>query len=117
MNTPAFRLAALAGLATLLVASAAPARGFVDVLNQPATTSALASQRLLLATAVAGKRLVAAGARGHVIYSDDAGRSWQQARVPVSADLTASSIVARDQAPQLSTAQRVDRVIKVERGP
>lgn len=93
MNTPALRLAALAGLAALLVASAAPARDFVDVLSQPAATSALASQRLLLATAVAGKRLVAAGARGHIIYSDDSGRSWQQANVPVSADLTALQFV------------------------
>ncbi|UHQ20039.1 YCF48-related protein [Lysobacter sp. KIS68-7] len=93
MHTPAFRLAALAGLATLLVASIAPAHGFVDVLDQPAATSALASQRLLLATAVAGKRLVAAGARGHIIFSDDLGRSWQQAKVPVSADLTALHFV------------------------
>ena len=89
MKHPAYRRAALAGLATLLLASTAPARDFIDVLDQPAATSALASQRLLLATAVAGKRLVAAGARGHILYSDDLGRSWRQAKVPVSADLTA----------------------------
>jgi len=38
---------------------------------------------------VAGKRVVAAGARGHIVYSDDLGATWQQAKVPVSADLTA----------------------------
>ena len=38
---------------------------------------------------MAGKRLVAAGARGHIVYSDDRGATWQQAKVPVSADLTA----------------------------
>ena len=32
---------------------------------------------------------MAAGARGHVVYSDDLGASWRQAKVPVSADLTA----------------------------
>jgi photosystem II stability/assembly factor-like uncharacterized protein len=92
MTSPARRPAALLGLATLLVAlvaSSAPGRSFIDVLDQPATTSKLAAQRLLQATAVAGKRLVAAGARGHIVYSDDLGASWQQAKVSVSADLTA----------------------------
>ena len=96
MNT-AFRLATLVGLATLAVAPMASARAFIDVLDQPAATSPLASQRLLLATAVAGKRLVAAGARGHVIYSDDLGKTWQQAKVPVSADLTALHFVDAQQ--------------------
>ena len=92
MNSPARKPAAVLGLATLLVAlaaSTAPGRNFVDVLDQPVTASALAPQRLLQATAVAGKRLVSAGARGHIVYSDDDGTSWHQAKVPVSADLTA----------------------------
>jgi photosystem II stability/assembly factor-like uncharacterized protein len=92
MNSRARRPAALLGLATLLVAlvaSSAPDRSFIDVLDQPATPSALAAQRVLQATAVAGQRLVAAGARGHIVYSDDRGATWQQAKVPVSADLTA----------------------------
>ena len=92
MNHPARSLAALVGLATLLVAivaATAPSRSFVDVLDQPAGRSPLAAQGVLQATAVAGERLVAAGARGHIVYSDDRGASWQQAKVPVSADLTA----------------------------
>jgi photosystem II stability/assembly factor-like uncharacterized protein len=36
----------------------------------------------------AGERLVAVGERGAIIYSDDQGRSWEQARVPVSETLT-----------------------------
>ena len=55
--------------------------------------SPLAAQRVLQASAVAGQRLVAAGARGHIVYSDDRGASWQQAKVPVSADLTALHFV------------------------
>lgn len=82
-------LAAMLGLATLVAASAPASRTFTDVLDQPSALSDQASQRLLQATAVAGKRLVAAGARGHIVYSDDGGASWKQAKVPVSADLTA----------------------------
>ena len=93
MKHPALGLAAWLGLATLLVATAAPGRRFTDVLDQPATISPLAAQRVLQASAVAGKRMVAAGARGHIVYSDDRGASWHQAKVPVSADLTALHFV------------------------
>jgi photosystem II stability/assembly factor-like uncharacterized protein len=60
-----------------------------DVLDTPAAPSALAAAGLLNGLAVAGRRLVGVGQRGHVLYSDDAGQRWQQAEVPVSADLTA----------------------------
>lgn len=36
-----------------------------------------------------GKRLVAVGEWGHIIYSDDQGESWKQAEVPVSVTLNA----------------------------
>lgn len=36
-----------------------------------------------------GRRLVAAGERGLIVHSDDDGKSWVQARVPVSVTLTA----------------------------
>ncbi len=48
----------------------------------------LASQSLLLDIATAGKRLVVAGERGIILYSDDNGSSWQQARVPTIQMLT-----------------------------
>lgn len=60
-----------------------------DVLDTPAQKSALATRAPLTALARAGQRVVAVGQRGHVLLSDDAGKSWQQAEVPVSADLVA----------------------------
>src|SRR4249919_2483275 len=89
MNHSSRALAALFGIATLLLAPGAAARGFTDVLEQPAVASPLSAKRLLQAAAVAGKRIVVAGARGHILYSDNLGASWRQAKVPVSADLTA----------------------------
>ena len=44
---------------------------------------------LLLDVAVAGDRVVTAGERGHILYSDDNGDSWEQARVPTTQMLTA----------------------------
>jgi photosystem II stability/assembly factor-like uncharacterized protein len=60
-----------------------------DVLDTPAQKSSLAARGLLTGLTRAGKRLVAVGQRGHVLLSDDAGKTWQQADVPVSADLVA----------------------------
>ena len=62
-----------------------------DVLDTPATKSPLASRALLNGLANAGTRIVAVGQRGHVLLSDDSGKSWQQADVPVSSDLVAVS--------------------------
>ncbi len=44
---------------------------------------------LLLDVANAGQRLVAVGQRGHIIYSNDQGKSWTQAKVPTRQLLTA----------------------------
>jgi len=43
----------------------------------------------LIAIANAGPRLVAAGDEGVIIYSDDDGKTWSQASVPVSVEITA----------------------------
>lgn len=76
----------------LAVCAAAPATAFAapwrDVLDTPALPSPLAPRAPLFALARAGTRVVAAGQRGHVLWSDDTGRRWQQAEVPVSSDLT-----------------------------
>lgn len=48
----------------------------------------LASKSLLLDIAAAGPRMVAVGERGHILYSDNGGDSWQQARVPTTQMLT-----------------------------
>ncbi len=63
----------------------------VSVVDRPAMLSAKASRSLLTDIAYAGKRLVAVGERGHILYSDDHGKSWIQAKVPVSAMLTGLS--------------------------
>ncbi|HKZ74949.1 MAG TPA: YCF48-related protein [Steroidobacteraceae bacterium] len=65
---------------------AAQAPGIDD---PPAQQAPLASSSLLLDVTRAGRRLVAVGDRGHVLYSDDGGASWTQAQsVPTSAMLT-----------------------------
>ena len=74
---------------TLALQSVVQAASFVDVLDLPAKPSALASRSPLLDLAHAGQRLVAVGQRGHILYSDDNGKRWQQAVVPVSSDLNA----------------------------
>jgi photosystem II stability/assembly factor-like uncharacterized protein len=63
--------------------------GFKDPLDLPATMSPLVVRNLLFAASPAGPRVVAVGQRGAVVYSDDQGLNWAQARVPVSSDLTA----------------------------
>ncbi|HEX6733524.1 MAG TPA: YCF48-related protein [Azonexus sp.] len=75
----------------LFLSPTAHAAGFRDGLDIPARTSPFAAKSLLNGVASAGQRLVAVGQRGHIVYSDDAGQSWQQARVPVSSDLVAVS--------------------------
>ncbi|WP_437881387.1 WD40/YVTN/BNR-like repeat-containing protein [Pseudomonas sp. LRF_L74] len=51
--------------------------------------SSKAASTLLLDIAHAGKRLVAVGDRGHILFSEDAGKNWVQARVPSRQLLTA----------------------------
>jgi photosystem II stability/assembly factor-like uncharacterized protein len=62
---------------------------FQDVLDTPAQMSKLAAHTLLNGVAVAGKRLIGVGQSGHIVYSDDQGKNWKQAAVPVSSDLLA----------------------------
>lgn len=47
-----------------------------------------AHESLLLDIASAGNRLVEVGERGHILYSDDRGETWVQAKVPTSVTLT-----------------------------
>ncbi len=80
---------ALAALVALAANPFAAAAGFQDPLDLPSQPSALASKSLLEGVARAGPRLVAVGQRGHILYSTDSGATWNQAKVPVSSDLTA----------------------------
>lgn len=57
--------------------------------------SAKAKHRLLTDVTLAGSRLVAVGERGHILYSDDNGSQWTQAKVP-SLNLLTSVYFADD---------------------
>ncbi|HTP74867.1 MAG TPA: YCF48-related protein [Burkholderiaceae bacterium] len=86
-------------LLALLVAGAwaVPDTAPRDVLDTPALASPLAARALVNGLTLAGARVVAVGQRGHVLLSDDHGKSWQQATVPVSADLVAVSFPSAEQ--------------------
>lgn len=60
----------------------------------PAVIAPLASRSLLLDAARAGDRLVAVGERGHILLSDDNGRSWRQVPSPANSALTAVTFVS-----------------------
>ena len=73
----------LAGVAALARAE------FKDPLATPAVRTERLTQAPMTAIVRAGARLVAAGWRGVIVFSDDEGRSWKQADVPVREDLSA----------------------------
>jgi len=54
-----------------------------------AIESPKAAKGLMIDVVHAGKRLVAVGDRGHILYSDDQGSTWTQAKVPTRQLLTA----------------------------
>ncbi len=60
----------------------------IAAIQQSAPVMPLAHRALLLDIAAAGDRLVAAGEHGIILYSDDDGKNWQQARVPTQQMLT-----------------------------
>ena len=76
----------------ILTLVALPARSepvFEDPLDLPAQMRSSPEKRPLVAVAAAGENLVAVGSRGMIIYSEDQGMTWSQARVPVQSDLLA----------------------------
>ena len=79
----------LALCASLALAFPQLAQAGSDPLTTPAFMGRKASSAMMLGVAEAGNRLVAVGAFGSIVYSDDRGGSWTQAEVPVSVTLTA----------------------------
>lgn len=78
-----FRLPILMGcLACLILISSGQS------LAAPAEMAPLADQSLLLDGQVIGDRLVVVGVRGHILVSEDDGRTWQQRPVPTRTALT-----------------------------
>lgn len=89
---PLFGMLVLLACAGAMAAPpAAPA--LPTALRQPAVVTPKALGAGMLAVTRAGRRLVAAGERGIVLWSDDEGRQWHQATVPVQATLTAVRFV------------------------
>ena len=80
---------AILGLLAAIAFLEIPAHAVPGVLERPAMITARASKSVLLAVTSAGTRLVAVGERGIILFSDDNGTSWRQAKVPVSVTLTA----------------------------
>lgn len=82
-------------IATMLTTStlASAAYQYKSPLESPATLSKLAADAPLIGVTTAGKRIVAVGLRGDIVYSDDKGKVWRQAADPVSSDLVAVSFV------------------------
>jgi len=74
-------------LAALLAPWSASYAAKYDVLELPATPSAIASKSLIFAIRKFGDRYFAVGHRGHILYSDDGGDTWTQAEVPVRSTL------------------------------
>jgi photosystem II stability/assembly factor-like uncharacterized protein len=72
--------------ALLLVLLGLPAQG--TAAPEYAPIMPLASQSLLLDITTAGERIITVGERGHILYSDDRGDQWTQARVPTTQMLT-----------------------------
>jgi len=86
-----FELLLAMTIASLPAGLRAETATFRHPLDVPAVPSAMAATSPLYAAATAGARVVAVGRRGHIVFSDDGGATWTQARVPVSTDLVAVS--------------------------
>jgi photosystem II stability/assembly factor-like uncharacterized protein len=68
----------------------------LDLLQSPALQSVKAVSSPLMDVDRIGDRLIVVGQRGHILYSDDSGQTWLQARVPVSVTLTAVAFPSRN---------------------
>lgn len=68
-----------------------------DVLKLPASPTQFADHAPLFVIKKFGDRYFAAGDRGHIIYSDDGGKSWTQAQVPVRSTLLDVDFVNAEQ--------------------
>ena len=84
MLATALSLLATAVLSAPVLAAATPAVETVYSIE-----SAKAANGLMLDVVHAGNRLIAVGDRGHILYSNDQGATWTQAKVPTRQLLTA----------------------------
>ncbi len=91
-KSPLAKAVSLLGTLSLLSCFAVPALAATTEVSVDAPVYSLvvpkAAESLLLDVARAGSRLVAVGDRGHILYSDDDGVVWTQAKVPTRQMLT-----------------------------
>ena len=80
---------AVAAIAIGAFAQERTAPGTMDLLKLSATLSKKAATSPIMDISRIGTRLIAVGARGHILYSTDSGQTWTQVEVPVSVTLTA----------------------------
>ena len=83
--------------AAALVTARAPAAALPLPAVRAATRVVRPERSVMIALTRAGSRLVAAGERGLVLWSDDGGASWTQADVPTSVTLTNLCFISRDE--------------------
>jgi len=68
---------------------AVPSNALDDALKTPSKRTESAIRSFFLDASRAGDRVVVVGERGHILFSDDNGKAWTQAEVPVITTLTA----------------------------
>jgi len=88
-HSPLAKALSLLGVCSVLAFVAPMPVQAAEAANVLSIESPKAVSSLLLDVAHAGKRLVAVGDRGHILFSEDAGKNWVQARVPTRQLLTA----------------------------
>ena len=83
----------LLALAVSFAHAASEPPGSLDPLDRPAVAMKDPSRSVLLSIAAAGNRLVAVGAGGAILHSEDQGATWLQAPCPTSVTLTSVAFV------------------------
>lgn len=89
VHSPIVKALSLCSVLSVLMFASAPVLASSEEAAHNSVISAKAQSSLLLDVSSLGKRLVAVGDRGHVLFSDDNGASWVQATVPTKQMLTA----------------------------
>lgn len=108
LNRPVWQLRRLAQMALMALVACGTAQAETDLLKTPAQIEPKALEsKFMDITRTGSGRLVAVGERGQIMFSDDGGRKWTQAKVPVSVTLTA----VRFPSPQQGWAVGHDSVI------
>ena len=85
-----------AAVSTIAIASRPIAPAELDTLDRPARQSAKALNGPFSGIAASGPNAIAVGVRGTILVLQDAGTTWKQVSVPVSADLTTVRYVKGD---------------------